>query len=254
MKPIIFDFLHATAHANLSRSPQDAGMQQPPLELPLPPGAEPLPLPHPAALTIAPIDLRNAIEQRVSVRRYAEQPLSLEELSYLLWLTQGVKAVTKRPVTLRTVPSAGARHAFETLLLVNRVQGLEPGLYRYAAIQHGLLPLAAAAPPSAYPHLLAQVTHACLEQTQIKNSAVTFMWVAVTERMTWRYVERGMRYLHLDAGHVCQNLYLAAEAINCGVCAIAAFDDDKLNDLLELDGENMFVIYLASLGKREKKV
>lgn len=67
--------------------------------------------------------------------------------------------------------------------------------------------------------------------------------------MTWRYSERGYRYLFIDAGHACQNLYLGAEAIECGVCAIAAFDDVIMNQLLGLDGESQFVIYLATVGK-----
>ena len=79
---------------------------------------------------------------------------------------------------------------------------------------------------------------------------MTFIWVTVLERMYWRYGERGYRYLHLDAGHVCQNLYLAAEAIQSGVCAIAAFNDDEINQVMGLDGENQFVIYLGSVGKR----
>ncbi len=245
MNPVIFDFLKATTHTNMSRSPQDQGLPQPPLELPLPTDAELIPLPPPALLELPPMDLQTAIERRATLRRYAKTPLSLDELSYLLWLTQGVKEFTKRPVTLRTVPSAGARHAFETLLLINRVEGLTPGLYRFAAGRHALFAL-----PDAYPAIREQITQACLKQSQIPSSAVTFIWVAVTERMTWRYVERGMRYLHLDAGHVCQNLYLAAEALDCGVCAIAAFEDEKLNEALNLDGENLFVIYLATLGKK----
>jgi SagB-type dehydrogenase family enzyme len=68
--------------------------------------------------------------------------------------------------------------------------------------------------------------------------------------MYWRYLERGYRYLHLDAGHICQNLYLAAEPIGCGVCAIAAFDDDAVNAFLGIDGVEQFAIYLASLGKK----
>ncbi len=79
---------------------------------------------------------------------------------------------------------------------------------------------------------------------------MTFIWVAVPLRTKWRYSQRAYRYIHLDAGHVCQNLYLVAEAIGCGVCAIAAFDDDQVNAILELEGKDMFAIYLASLGKR----
>ena len=69
--------------------------------------------------------------------------------------------------------------------------------------------------------------------------------------MTWRYSQRGYRYVFLDAGHVCQNLYLAAEAIGCGCCAIAAFDDDVMNEILGLDGKKRFVIYLAAVGKKK---
>jgi SagB-type dehydrogenase family enzyme len=161
-----------------------------------------------------------------------------------LWCTQGVKDTIDTYATLRTVPSAGARHAFETVLLVNNVVGLEPGLYRYLAISHQLLKITTEA------GLADQLTDACWEQTQIKTSAVTFFWVAVVYRMAWRYVERGYRYLHLDAGHVCQNLYLSAEAIGAGVCAIAAFQDEQLNELLDLDGAEQFVVYLATVGKR----
>ncbi|MFZ4396068.1 MAG: SagB/ThcOx family dehydrogenase [Kiritimatiellia bacterium] len=94
------------------------------------------------------------------------------------------------------------------------------------------------------------ITEACLGQEVVAASAATFIWVAVVKRMTWRYGQRGYRYLYLDAGHVCQNLYLAAEAIGCGVCAIAAFDDDALNRILKLDGETQFAVYLASLGRK----
>jgi SagB-type dehydrogenase family enzyme len=249
MKPVGSEFIKATSMVNCSASPQSQGAPQPPLELPLEPGLPCISLPSPAELDIPSADLKLLAERRRTLRRYRKEPLSLHELSYLLWLSQGVKEVTPRPVTLRTVPSAGARHAFETYLLVNRVDGLDAGLYHFAASQHALLQLDAGQNMS-YPDLLKSVTHACMDQVQITNSAVTFLWAAVVERMTWRYVERGYRYLFLDAGHVCQNLYLAAEAVNCGTCAIAAYDDDLLNQALGFDGENIFVIYLASVGKR----
>ena len=81
-------------------------------------------------------------------------------------------------------------------------------------------------------------------------SAVTFIWAAMAYRMKWRYGERSYRYLHLDAGHVCQNLYLVAEDINSGVCGIAAFEDEDINSALNLDGEDQFVVYIATLGKK----
>ena len=244
MNNIVNDFMKGTYAENCSMSPEEAKVPQPPLELPIPPDAELIPLPAPKGLKMPEMDLRTVVEQRRSLRRYKTQALTLAELSYLLWMTQGVKEITRRPATLRTVPSAGARHAFETYLLVNRVEGLQPGLYRFAASQHALLR------QDAPENIAEEITQACWNQKQVAASAVTFIWVAVVERMTWRYVERGYRYLHLDAGHVCQNLYLASEAIGCGVCAIAAYDDRLLNQALELDGENQFAIYLGTVGKR----
>jgi SagB-type dehydrogenase family enzyme len=238
------EFMEKSKPQYMGESYQRQGIQMPPLELAYDPTASLIPLPETDALPDYPMDLRKAIEQRVSLRKYSDEDLSVEELTFLLWTTQGIKSVSNRPVTLRTVPSAGARHAFETYLLVNRVAGLMPGLYRYIALEHALLLLFE---DSAINH---KITEASYDQQQIKTSAVTFIWVAVAERMYWRYGERGYRYMHLDAGHVCQNLYLAAEAINSGVCAIAAFDDDKLHATLGLDGQELFVIYMASLGKR----
>jgi SagB-type dehydrogenase family enzyme len=242
------EFMVKTRYANISQSPQNGGViPQPPLELAVPDGAALIALPRPADFNVPLMDLRAAIEARRTVRAYSETTLSIEELAYLLWVSQGVKRVSSRPSTARTVPSAGARHAFETYLLVNRVEGLESGLYRYAAIENGLLRLEAPV------DIAERVAHDCLEQAQITNSAATFIWVAVVERMYWRYVERGYRYLHLDAGHVCQNLALGAEQLGCGICPIAAFDDELLNATLGLDGEDMFVVYLASLGKKKEK-
>jgi SagB-type dehydrogenase family enzyme len=245
MSDFIHELIEKTKSQAMSVSPQDLKIiPQPPLELPVPAGAQLIGLPVPGELTIPEIGLREAVEKRRSVRKYTEQALSLEELSYLLWMTQGVKEVTRRPATLRTVPSAGARHAFETYLLINRVDGLEAGLYRFVAGRHALCKL------NCLPTIRDDVTQVCYNQGQVFTSAVTLMWGAVSERMTWRYVERGFRYLLLDAGHICQNLYLAAEAVGCGVCAIAAFDDDALNGLLGLDGTHGWVVYLGSLGKK----
>jgi len=202
-------------------------------------------LPHPKEIEIGDINLRAAIENRRSVRRYSKTPLTIEELSYLLWCTQGVKEVIPRSATLRTVPSAGARHAFETYLLVNNVKDLQAGIYRFLAIEHKLIEI------NTEVSIADKTVEACLGQGFVKTSAVTFIWTAVPYRMNWRYGQRGYRYMHLDAGHVCQNLYLSAISINSGVCAIAAFSDDDMNRLLDLDGEEQFVIYIATVGIME---
>lgn len=237
-------FLEMSKTKNMPPSAQTQGLPQPSLELPVPSDAELIDLPSPSSIKVPPMDVRQAIEKRETLRAYAEVNLSLAELSYLLWVTQGVKMVTDRPVTKRMVPSAGSRHAFETWLLVNRVDGLQPGLYRYIALTHKLIRI------SANQAIRQILTDACSHQKHVFESAVTFFWVAVAERMTWRYPARGYRYLFLDAGHVCQNLYLAAEQISCGICAIAAYDDDLVNQALQVDGKNLFTIYIASLGKR----
>jgi len=235
-------FLHGTKHKHMPPSPQSEGKPQPALELPYDPTLPLIDLPEPTALAVDPVNPRELIERRTTVRQYAATPLTTTELSYLLWCTQGVKPKRPAGITRRTVPSAGSRHAFETLLLVNRVEGLAPGLYRYLALQHKLIRL------DAPEDIAARVTDAC-GQAQVAASAVTFIWVAVTERMTWRYGARGYRYLFLDAGHVCQNLYLAALSIDAGTCAIASYDDDALNALLNLDGTDLFVIYMGTVGK-----
>ncbi len=238
-------FMKQTYYTALPPSDQDEGLPQPPLELPYDDSAVLVDLPDPSDLALAPLDLPALIAERRSHRQYAEDPLTLGELADLLWATQGVLA-DRGVRTLRTVPSAGARHAFETYLLVNRVEGLAPGLYRYIALSHKLLPVADR------PDLPDELQQACLDQGMVTASAVTFIWTAVTYRMVWRYGQRGYRYLHLDAGHACQNLYLAAGSIGCGVCALAAFNDERLNDVLGIDGEEQFAIYVATLGKKTR--
>ncbi|MDF2570878.1 MAG: SagB-type dehydrogenase domain protein [Sporomusa sp.] len=238
------EFMEKTKYKNLSPSDQSRGLPHPPVELECSGTNGALDLPDPKEFNPADISVTDAIGQRVSVRKYADKPLSLPELSYLLWSTQGVKSIEPHLVTFRNVPSAGARHAFETYLLVNHVTGLTPGLYRFLAVDHQLVRMEA---PDNIDEI---ITDACLKQKFVQTSAVTFIWTAVTYRMTYRYGQRGYRYLHLDAGHVCQNLYLAAAVVDSGVCAIAAFDDDKLNHALQIDGHEHFAIYVATLGKK----
>ena len=242
-----YEFVAATKYANLSEPGQNQDQPQPPYELPLEADKPLIDLPGPETLDFGQVDLRNTIEERRSLRHYSEDTLSLEELSYLLWLTQGVKNIDeKRKVTLRTVPSAGCRHPFETYLSVNRVNGLDAGLYRFASTHHKLVQLQLS---TTFNEKLAE---ACLGQRQVKTSAVTFIWAAVPSRTVWRYSERSFRYLYMDAGHVCQNLHLAAESINCGICAIGAYDDDAADTLLGFNPPQMFVIYMASLGRKGK--
>jgi len=239
-------FMEKTQYRHMGPSDQQKGLPQPPLEFAPPQGTrEAVDLPAPATIQLGKMSLRQAVETRKSLRQYTDVPLSLQELSYLLWCTQGVKEIAPGKATFRTVPSAGARHPFETVLLVNRVQGLDPGLYRFVASEHRVVNL------NAESGIADRITEAAYKQAFVLKSAATFIWIADAVRTTWRYGQRGYRYMHLDAGHVCQNLYLAAESIGAGCCAIGAFTDEAMNELLGLDGVNQFVIYMGVVGKRE---
>lgn len=233
-------FMEWTKCKHLETSEQQRGMEQPPLEMAVDPDKPVYKLPAPEGLGTIP--LIDAIHQRRSLRKYAHQALSMQQLSYLLWCTQGVQKRMGTSASLRTVPSAGARHAFETYLLINHADGLEQGLYRFLAFEHKLQQLKTGA------DIRSHIVAGCLGQGFAGTGGAAFIWAADAKRVKWRYGERSYRYLHLDAGHICQNLYLAAEAIDCGVCAIAAFDDDVMNEALGLDGENQFVVYIAALG------
>jgi len=246
MLPTGRTFMEQTRYEYLSVSDQTRELPAPPLEKAAPKDHPIIPLPKPENIIVPPIDCRTAIEGRRSIRHYTRDPLTLEELAFLCGSTQGIVEVKAPYYTLRNVPSAGGRHAFETYLLINRIDGIQPGLYRYLAFSHSLVPV------DTTEGVVDRVMAACLGQAFVRSSAVTFIWSAVIYRMAWRYSERAYRLVHLDAGHVCQNLYLAGEQIGCGTCAIGAFDDQQIANVLGIDGETEFVVYCATVGKKRK--
>ena len=236
-------FLHDTAWKKGTPTGDNVTSAPPPSEKPAPPGAELIKLTEPGLLDDVPVNFLEVIELRASVRRYSDAPLTMKELSFLLWCTQGVKMETSQGMTLRNVPSAGARHALETYLLLQRVEGLAPGLYRFLALEHALLPI------DIGEEALEKLFPCFMGPGMIRGSAMTFLWAADLGRMRCRYGRRSARFLFLDAGHVCQNLYLAAQTVGIGVCAIGAFYDDELNAALHLNGCDDFVVYGATVGK-----
>jgi SagB-type dehydrogenase family enzyme len=245
MRGIGKEFMDKTRYKHLEESDQTKGLPQPPLELPPEPGQMIINLPKPGKLDLGHADLREVIEGRRSVRAYSEEPFTVEELSWLLWACQGVKELVVRPATLRTVPSAGARHPFETYVLVNNVDGLARGVYRFLASEHKL------AAVNLDDDIADRITEGCYKQRFVKECAAAFIFTVDMYRTYWRYGERGFRYIHLDAGHASQNLYLAAEAIGGGACAIGAFYDEPLNKALGIDGENQFAVYVTTTGKKQ---
>ncbi len=223
----------------------------PPVQKEYPPDARRIDLPPADSLELGTAPLRDIIAQRSSRRKFTADPLSLEELSFLLWATQGIrKTATKDDGilrTYRTAPSGGARHPFETYLVINRVTGVEPGLYRYLAVEHQLLF------ERTDPNLSADIARECLEQKFIADGAAIFIWTVIPYRAEWRYTIVAHKNIAIDVGHLAQNLYLASEAIGAGTCTIGAYYQKPMDDLIGVDGEEEYVIYLAPVGRPAKK-
>ena len=197
---------------------QSKGLPQPPLQKPYPPDAKLIDLVPPDDLDLGAMPLAEVIGRRRSRRAFTDESIDLKELSFLLW-------------------------AFETYLSVHRVDGLDEGLYRYLALEHKLCAIATGdgyAP---------RAREACLGQKFVEQSAVTFIWTVVPYRMEWRYVRGSHKIIALDAGHVCQNLYLAAESIGCGTCAVGAYDQDAIDEFVGVDGTDEFVLYVGPVGR-----
>lgn len=229
-------------------SDQNRGIPAPPEELESDPDLIHIQLPEFDSWSplVGKTDLTTAMGERKSRRQFSDAYLTMEELTFLLWATQGKRSHGKEPSHFRTVPSAGARHSFETYLFINRVEKLPTGLYRYLPLSNELV-LHYETDTS----FKNKLSHSVFGQHFVANGAVVFVWTTVPYRMEWRYLEAAHRVILLDAGHVCQNLYLACEAIDAGTCAIAAYDQEAMDELLQIDGENHFTIYLAPVGKRK---
>ncbi len=234
---------------DFSRTGQSRGLPPPPLQKPVAAGAELFDLPDGAeALAgLARMPVGEAIIRRESRRDFAPETFSAGELSALLWAAQGVRGVLGPAVALRAVPSAGARHAFETYLAAVRVEGLEPGIYRYLPFDGRLVRL------SADREAGFRAARACLGQGFVAKAGAVFFFTALPARMEWRYGLAAHKVIAIDAGHVGQNLYLAGEALGAGVCAIAAYDQVACDRLVGVDGEEEFTVYIAAAGKLNLK-
>jgi len=182
------------------------------------------------------------IRDRRSRRKYTGKSISLEVLSYLLYTNSGI---TKQAgnTFFRAYPSGGNRQTFETYLSIQNVEGLNNGIYRYIPVKHALILV------GNEDDLNEKLSEACAGQVWVKKAAVTFIWTTIPYRGEWRYMDRAHKVILLDAGHICHNLYLACEALgNLGTCAIGAYNQEKINTLIAVDGEDEFVVYLSPVG------
>jgi len=240
------DFLKSSIWKTIdfSTTDQSRGIKPPPAEKPCNPEDRKISLIKPGDWKLIPeVSVETAINQRKSRRSYTTEAINLEELSFLLWATQGLREKRSAARNYRTVPSAGCRHALETYIAAFRVEGVPKAIYRYLPMSHQLI--------EAVKHqdLEGLLTRAALDQLFAGKSAVTFIWTTIPERMEWRYSRTFYKVIALDAGHVCQNLYLACEAIGAGTCAIAAYDQEFTDSILGIDGIDEFTIYMAPVGK-----
>jgi len=183
----------------------------------------------------------DTIAARRSVREYGHSPLALRELSQLLWAMQGITAV-RYGHGFRAAPSAGALYPVDTYAVVHKVEDLGPGVYRYMPGEHALEAIRSG-------DFRTQARQAALGQSMASDAPVLFVWTAVPGRSIPKYGQRAYRYVYLDAGHIAQNLALAAAAMGLGSCQIGALFDDLSNELVGADGEREAVLYMSPVGR-----
>jgi len=186
--------------------------------------------------------LSEAIGSRRSTREYSDQNLSFEELSYVLWETCRVDHIDQGRV-YKTIPTAGATNSGETYVYIHRVEGIDSGIYLYVQNQHQLALIEKA------DDLENRVNEALLKQ--LRNANMVVFFTHVLPRVEYKYAHIGPKLACLEAGHACQNLSLVSEVIDSGVCAIAAYHQEKVDQLLQINGEDHFTLYCATLGKKK---
>lgn len=203
--------------------------------------------PEAPAVKLTPPDLEKAghlfktISERRSVREFAPDPISLHDLSLLIWAAQGL-TFTHGEWSLRASPSAGAEYPVETYIAVNRAEKIEPGIYHFNVRDFSLERLREGSAGRS-------LADACMGQNFVAACPVVFIWTGIYKRVMWRYGKRGLRYIFMDAGHIGENVHLAATAMGLGCCAVGAFYDDEVAALLGLDGRDEFPLYLSAAGR-----
>jgi len=208
-----------------------------PPEFKLYPDAKKIQLPKPDYKGVS---VEEAIKQRRSIRNYSKKPLTKTQLSQLLFSAQGVtnKIYDK---ALRTAPSAGALYPFEVYVVVNNVEEVPQGIYHYSVLDHALELVKAG-------DFRDKITDAGLKQEMLGEAGVTFILSSIFDRVRTKYGERGYRYAYMEAGHISQNLYLQSVSLGLGSVCAGAFLDEKVNQLIDVDGEKEAVIYLHAVG------
>mgnify|MGYP001084002701 CR=1 FL=1 len=183
------------------------------------------------------VSVEEALLERRSIRDYTGESLTMGEVSQLLWASQGITD----PRGLRTAPSAGALYPLEVYVVVGDVVNLGKGVYMYDPAEHALIKVLDG-------DARKELAGAALGQEYVEEGAIDVVFTAVYERTTKKYGDRGIRYVHMEAGHAAQNLYLQAAALGLGTVTIGAFDDGDVRKVLNIPpGESP--LYIMPVGR-----
>jgi SagB-type dehydrogenase family enzyme len=190
-------------------------------------------------------DFKSMLIERRSRRRFTKEPISLQELSTLLKYTSGISSdeFDESVFNFRHVPSAGGLYPYETYVIANNVDGIDKGLYHYNIIGHEIDMLKDG-------DLGSRIAAVCLDQSMARQAAAVFAWTAIVPRSQWKYLQRCYRYIFMDLGHLGQNFYLVAEALQLAACTIGALYDGEGNNLLGIDGIDESLSYIGIVGRR----
>jgi SagB-type dehydrogenase family enzyme len=190
-------------------------------------------------------EFKRLLVERRSRRRFSRDPLSLQELSTILKFTSGITSTEfdDSGFNFRHVPSAGGLFPHEAYVISNNIDDLKQGLYHYDVPGHSLDLLKEG-------DLGRQIEAICLDQAMARNAAAVLAWTAVVPRSQWKYLQRSYRYIYMDLGHLGQNFYLVAEALQLAACTIGALYDDEGNALLGVDGMDESISYAGVVGRR----
>lgn len=197
-----------------------------------------IPLPDPKSLSEE--SFMDIIQHRKSIREYKNKALTMDQLSFLLWASTGLQRI-ENGYAYRTAPSAGALYPIETYVIINNIETITPGIYHYNIRDHHLERLRSG-------DFGEEIAKAALHQQMCALASVVFIWTAIFNRSKWKYGQRAYRYIYLDAGHIAENLALAATSLQLGCCHIAAMFDDEVNQLISVDGIRESAIYLSVVG------
>jgi len=184
------------------------------------------------------VSIEQVLFERRSVRGYKNEPLTLAEVSQLLWAAQGITD----DYGFRTAPSAGALYPLEVYLVAGDVSGLSSGVYKYVPGGHSLTSVLDG-------DLRSELAKIALNQTFIADAPVSLVITAVYKRTTSKYGERGIRYVDMEAGHAAENLLLQGVALGIGAVTVGAFDDGQMIKLLKLPGDEA-PLYIIAAGRK----